>query len=459
MAPVGRSTIDVRGDPVQVLVIWPPHVPSYFNAGHHSPLYLTAGYLRAMPEVDSVTVVEGGLLNLNWKAVGDLLFQGDADVIAIMNDFDAVDGLERFIRYARELSPRSKLVTFGRLSSMVPGFFGNLDLDAVVGTGDYEAGVAAFVRAVADGGPRAGLPGTAVRVDGQWQPASEHGRLLPAVDWVLPDITEIPYEAYDRLYAQDAHKFCGIPFRRELVVPVARGCPIGCDYCEVHQIDGLKERRLPVPAAIEYIDDSFAKAPFEYVAFYAPTFTLRKPWVRDLATALMDRPRPVRWKCSTTVHHLDAELVALMGLSGCIRISVGLETLEPAGHGALPRTKQIHEEQFNELAGWCATAGIELNAFVIVGLPGTSPAGVARTRDAVRAAGARFRPTVYTPLHELNPAMTTDVISTYNRQMLPPGVTPADVDPADLYRFVFGVDDRLTTVFDRIPRRVAEAAS
>jgi radical SAM superfamily enzyme YgiQ (UPF0313 family) len=280
--------------------------------------------------------------------------------------------------------------------------------------------------------------------------------MLPVEEWVLPDVREIPYERYDRLYAQDAHKFCGIPFRRELVVPVSRGCPIGCEYCDVHQIAGLRERRLPVPAVLDYIDACQAVSPFEYVAFYAPTFTLDRRWVRDLADALLARPEPLRWKCATTVHHLDEDLVALMGRSGCVRISVGLETLEPAGHGALPRAKQIHEDQFLELGRWCRDAGIELNAFVIVGLPGTSAAGVARTREVVRQAGARFRPTVYTPFEQMPPTLTPAEVGHYNRQLLPPGTVPVD-DPADLYGFVFGAD-HLTTVYERIPQRAGGSA-
>lgn len=444
---------------MRVLVIWPPQIPSYFNAGHHTPLYQTGGYLRTLPFVDTVVTEEAGLLNMNWKAVGDLLFQGDYDVIAIMNDIDAVDGLERFIHYARQLSPRSRLVTFGRLSSMLPGFFGSLDLDAVVTSGDPEAGVAEYVRAVADGGPGAGLPGVVVRVGERWSPESGPGAMLPARDWVLPDVTEIPYVAYDQLYAQDAHKFCGIPLRRELVVPIARGCPIGCDYCDVHQIAGLKERRLSVQAALDYIDASRKAIPFEYVAFYAPTFTLNKAWVRELAEALLRRDDSLPWKCSTTVHHLDEDLVSLMGRSGCIRISVGLETLEPAGHGTLPRAKQIHEEQFLELGRWCGAAGIELNAFVIVGLPGTTVDGVRRTREVVREAGARFRPTVYTPFEQMRPTMRAEEIARFNRQMLPADSVRPGVDASDLYRFVFGVDDRLTTVHERIPRQTRDLVS
>lgn len=390
---------------------------------------------------------------MNWKAVGNLLFQGGYDVVAVMNDFDAVDGLERFITYVRELSPHSRVVTFGRLSSMNPGHFMRYDLDAIVQSGDYECGVAHVVRAVADGGPTGPLPGVAVRVAGTWHAPRQPGDTLPADQWVLPDVAEIPYAAQDRLYFNDDHKFCGIPFRRELVVPVARGCPVNCDFCEVPSIFGLRERRLSVDRAVAYIEEAYARQPFEYVAFYAPTFTLDRRWVTELCERFLTGPVQPRWKCATTLHHLTEELVALMGRAGCVRISVGLETLEADAQGTLPRAKHIEEDRFRTVAQWCAQAGVELNAFVIVGLPGTTPQGVARTVATAREVGARVRPTMYTPYHAMSPELSTPQISRYNRQLIaePGGTGDAD-ERAAWYAFMFGAEDRLTTVFESIPQ-------
>lgn len=450
-----------------VLLIWPPHVPSYFNAGHHSPLYMVAGYLRRQPATGRVDTCEAGTLSMNWKGVGDLLHQGRYDVIAVMNDFDAVDGLERFIEYARELSPDSRLITFGRLSSLNHGFFRQFDLDAVVQSGDYECGVAEYVDTLSRSGPPhippTGLPGVAVRQGEGWLEPVGHGGRLDPEQWVLPDIDEIPYQDYDRFYARDEHKFCGIPFRRELVVPAARGCPVGCDFCEVPEIFGLRERRLPVDAVIGYIRDSYDRHPFEYVAFYAPTFTLDRRWVRELCERFIEGPVSPRWKCATTIHHLGEELVALMGRAGCVRISVGLETLEADGQGGLPRSKRTEERKFCALAEWCDAAGIELNAFIIVGLPGTSAEGTARTIERARSVGARVRPTMYTPFHQMTADMTAQQVARFNRQLISgeaAGNATADGSAprpeADArYAFLFGREDRLTSVHERIPQRTA----
>jgi len=436
-------------------VIWPPHVPSYFNAGHRSPLYMVAGYLRRLPDVARVDVCEAGALNMNWKAVGDLLYQGSYDVIVMMNDFDAIDGFARFIEYAATLSSNSKLITFGRLSSVNPGFFRWYGLDAVVESGDYECGVAHFLAGLAARPaarqPPVALPGVAVRYGDTWREPSGPGEVLEPGAWVLPNVREIPYEAYDQLYARDDHKFCGIPFRRELVVPVARGCPIGCEFCEVPEIFGLRERRLSVDATVEYIGRAFAAGPFEYVAFYAPTFTLDRRWVRDLCDRLRTGPVFACWKCATTVHHLDEDLVRVMGEAGCVRISVGLETLDEKGHDGLPRAKRIHEDRFRQLAAWCDAASIELNAFVIIGLPGTTIAGTTRTVEFARSLGARVRPTMYTPIHNMTASMTAAQIAHFNRQFLI-GHEHSETTNA-LYGFLFGREDRLTTVYEGIPQR------
>ena len=66
------------------------------------------------------------------------------DTIAFLNDFDSIDTFSRALAYAKELCPQAQRITFGRLSKLIPDFFRTLDLDAVVESGDYEAGMDAY---------------------------------------------------------------------------------------------------------------------------------------------------------------------------------------------------------------------------------------------------------------------------------------------------------------------------
>lgn len=416
----------------RILVLRPPELPTYFNAGHHLPVFLASAYLRrCLGDSASVDALDAAALNVTWRELDDRLWDGGYDVIACMNDLGEMPVLGELVARARALLPGVRIVTFGRLSSRIPAFFERYDVDGIVRDGDYEAGLLAFVRRLSD--ERQPAPGVAVRVDGRWLPPTGPGALLPVEEWALPDVGEIPYEAYDRLYSRERSGFCGLPGRRELVIPVARGCPIRCDFCEVWRREGLRERRLPVGRVVDYIRDCRGRLPFGYVSMYAPTFTLRRRWVLELCDALIDLG-DVAWKCTTTLEHLDEALLERMAASGCGRVSVGVETLEPAAQSLLPKVKHCPTEQFDRVAECCARLGIELNCFVMLGLPGSTVEGTLATAAHIRARGGRLRPTFYAPYHEMRPDMEEHDIARYNRQLAPAHLR--DVDVAALYQLV-----------------------
>jgi len=438
---------------MRALIINPPAVCSYFNAGHRLPIFQVGAYLRSQSGISRVDCHDFGGLNATWKNVCDVLLRG-YDVIGVFNDYDGIDGLERFVEYARRLLPRARLITFGRGSKQAPEFFQRFDLDAIAASGDYEACVADYVRYLAGGEPPAGV----ILAGGEGFLPASPGRFLGPEEWVLPDVGEIPYEAYDRLYAEDLDKFCGIPGRRELVVPVARGCPIGCAFCDVPAMQGRRERRLSVERTLAYIVEAYARGPFEYVSFYAPTFTLDKAWVLAFCAAKRAAGLGFPWKCVTTLAHLTGELIAAMGQAGCVRISVGLETLSERAHLALPRIKRESAETLREVAARCREAGIELNCFVILGLPGDTPEDAEYTLRTALECGARVRPTIYTPYQLMRPEMTPAEFRAFNRQLFVDGTVPA-ADADRYYRlFYANAEDRRTEVMHRIPTRGAAAA-
>jgi len=433
---------------MRVLVAWPPHVPSYFNAGHHLAVYTTAAHLRTLAAAPDVQTNEYGLLNVSWKEIGEDLYQFSPDVLIIVNDFDTVDNLDRFIEYSRTLCPNVRIITAGRLSTEAPAPFRQYDLDAIVESGDIELGIAAYVDAVRQGAD-GDIPGVATRRDGSWHTPSAPGARFAAGEWPLPDVREIPYEHYDRLYARDQSKFCGIPQRRELVVPVGRGCPINCSFCDVPTVQGLRDRRLSPDDIVAYIEEAQAVRPFDYVSFYAPTFTFNRRWMIEFCDKMGASAHRLPWKCATAIPHLDEDLMRRMADAGCIRISVGLETLEPTGLATLPRKKQTDVLRFDELNQVAQETGIELNFFVMVGLPGTTLAGTRATIDAARSVGARVRPTVYSDLSALRSTTSKDDLWRFNRQLLFDG---RGEDSYPWYEFFFGRDEHVTSVMARIPK-------
>jgi radical SAM superfamily enzyme YgiQ (UPF0313 family) len=433
---------------MKVLCIIPPYVPSYFNSGHHLPVFQVAAYLRRSTTAD-VTAIDCAALNATWRDICRLLARR-FDAILMLNDYDAIDGFGRFVQYAREISPASRLATFGRASRDVPAFFDRFGLDGIGSGGDYELSMRAFLDYVVDGRTPSGLRVPTSKGAYRTHPVAVW---LPAEEWVLPEVSEIPYDAYARLYEDDLNKFCGIPRRKELVVPVARGCPVGCSFCDVPRQQGLRERRLSVERVVEYIRSTFDRDDFEYVSFYAPTFTLKRNWVLEMCAALRASGPNIPWKCVTTVAHLDEALIRTMADAGCVRISVGVETfaIEAAAH--LPRIKRESRAAFEAVANYCRAAGIELNCFLMLGLPGESPNQAVATMNSLIQDGHRVRPTVFTPYDQMRNDMSTTDAAGFNRQLFGQE-GPSRQERDFLYRALYANEaDVATKVQERVPGR------
>jgi anaerobic magnesium-protoporphyrin IX monomethyl ester cyclase len=429
---------------MKVLCLIPPSIPSYFNAGHRLPLFMTAGYLRKHFPEDIISCLDAGALNTTWKEICDTLSK-KYDVIAIFNDYDMVDTHSRFMTYVKKLSPETKSIAFGRLSKQIPEHFLSLGLDAVHHSGDYEAGIynyISYLKGNIKTPPGVMLSKTDIKMQGP---------ILSSDQWVLPDVEEIPYDAYNFLYKNDLNKFCGIPHRRELVVPIARGCPIGCAYCDVPPMQGKIERRLGVDKTIEYINTAFNTLPFEYISFYAPTFTLNHKWVKEFCEKILKEKRKYYWKCVTVLKTLTEELIEKMANSGCIRISLGIESLTNKKPNALPKCKQNMHAAFIEAASLCKKYGIELNCFIILGLPGDTPEDNEYTIDLCEKYGARIRPTIYTPYQDLDDKASQEEVMTYNRQIFVDNLISAQ-DETKYYDIFYKRLYKETQVMHNIPK-------
>jgi Radical SAM superfamily len=449
---------------MKVMAIWPPHIPTYFNAGHRMFLFSTVAYLRRLPEVKEVDVFDAGVLNRTWTDVARRLHAAQPDVILIGNEIGEVSGLGRFIQEARRLCARARLITAGRLSSILPEYFTRYpELDGIVAGGDIEAIMGHYVSALAQKQLLTSIPGLWVKTlsarGTEWQRPSSPGRLL--TDLPLPDPRDIPFSDYDRMYLDDRNRFCGISQRSELIAPVARGCPIRCSFCDVPVREGLSDRRPSVSRLLQYFDDAAQAYRYDYVSMYAPTFTLRSrwSWVRELCEVLKKQsPQPTPWKCTTMLSHLDRDLLIEMGKAGCIRVSVGLETLDPYGQATLPKNKRISERRFIDAAAWFREAGVELNCFVIVGLPGTTAKSVAYTRAVVEEAGARFRPTRYLDTSQMRADMTEEEIDAFSSHRWVRATDSAQ-ESHELYNLFLDPLLPVTQVQDRIPQRLPNKQS
>jgi len=399
----------------RVLLTWPPAIPTYFNAGHRLPLWEVSAYIQKHIGSAEVDVVDLGLLDRTWKEAADILLR-NYHLICILNEFENIEGLKRFVEYARAISPDSKLLTFGRVSGVIPRYFTNYSVDAIVHSGDFEVGVLTYCEMLLGKRSVEKCDGLLVHVKGEWL-ETKAGHFLDAENWEFPKVQKLPLESYARLSARPENRFSALPGQTELTIGVSRGCPVGCNFCLIPMYQGLHERRRSPISIVEYLQNAKESVHFDYVSMFSPTFTLDRKWTKEFCESM--EGLSIKWKCCTTVQHLDRELVLIMGRSKCIRISVGIETLEIQAQKTLPRIKQTEYSRLSSLAKWCSEADIELNCFVMVGMPGQTIEGLKSTFETIKALGAQARPTAYTAFGELKETVSeSELLRAYTRQLL-----------------------------------------
>jgi anaerobic magnesium-protoporphyrin IX monomethyl ester cyclase len=422
---------------LKVLAIWPPSVPTYFNAGHHLPLWEVSSYLRRKYDgLLKIEIVDAGVLNHSWKEIADVLLD-NYDLICVVNEFDNIEAVARIVEYCRAITPRCRIITFGRVSGVIPTFFCKYNIDAIVVDGDFETAVADYVDLLLGTTSIDTIKGLLVRSANDWT-STPAGRYLDPKDWAYPPLKEMPLAAYANISARPGNRFSAIPGRRELTIGVARGCPVGCDYCLVPMYQGLSERRRPVASVIEHIENAAKEIEFDYISMYAPTFTLNQRWTEEFCGAV--QPMVVQWKCCTTIRHLSEQLVGNMGRSGCVRISVGLETLDEPARLLLPQAKRISDGQIEALAGWCKSVGIELNCFIMLGMPGHTRDGLRYTFDHLNSLGIKVRPTAYTPYHRLTPSISDGDLSTFFVRQISREMQDSSITAEEFYSMELGAE-------------------
>jgi radical SAM superfamily enzyme YgiQ (UPF0313 family) len=147
---------------------------------------------------------------------------------------------------------------------------------------------------------------------------------------------------------------------------------------------------------------------------------------------------------------LNAELINLMSQSGCVRISLGIESFTNTAAIGLPKVKQDTLNDFKEIALICRKYNIELNCFIMLGLPGDTPQDVTNTIAICLEFGARVRPTIYTPYHTMHENMTVAEINRYNRQLFVPNLLTETITKEYYDIFYNNNNDKETRVMQNI---------
>ena len=199
----------------------------------------------------------------------------------------------------------------------------------------------------------------------------------------IADLDSLPFPAYEKL--------AGFPNRYELplfsyinapgaTMITSRGCPYQCSYCDRSVFKrGYRYNSADyVYRHIEHLRNRFG---VRHINIYDDLFTLHRDRIESLCTSLIEKRLGVQFNCAVRVGYTDDALLALLKRAGCLMVSIGIESGEPA-------LLEVHKpgvylDQVRDTVQRIHAAGLRAKGLFMMGLPGETAESAQKTSDLV----------------------------------------------------------------------------
>lgn len=147
------------------------------------------------------------------------------------------------------------------------------------------------------------------------------------------------------------------------------GCPLGCGYCSYPVTQGARWKTRSIGSVVREFSALRDRYRLRYVQLRDPEFTFNRRRTVDLCTALIEAGVPITWGCDTRLDTLDEELIELMAKAGCLRVTFGVESLNPQALRLMNRPV-FSPEVIKAKAACLKKNRMLAYALYIIGLPG-----------------------------------------------------------------------------------------
>ena len=159
-------------------------------------------------------------------------------------------------------------------------------------------------------------------------------------------------------------------------IQTMRGCPWKCIFCASEALK-TTEMRVRSPRSVvkemKQVVETFGTRHFYIVD---DVMTLWKEHILEICDLIDREGLVITFEGSTRANLVEEDVIARLVKSGLIRLSFGLETVDPEIRKTMK--KQVPLEHYVKANGICNKYGVEALNSVMIGLPG-------ETRDTVRA--------------------------------------------------------------------------
>jgi len=316
--------------------------------------------------------------------------------VAVWGDFHGENRFRDVLRWLRAHTG-APIVVGGPYPSVCHEDLLSEGLIDVALLGEAEPTAADLARALADDDALTSVPGIAWR-DGQGETRLSAPRP--------------PLASLDELPPADREVFPLAPYygmlnrrRRYTALWTSRGCDHRCGHCAVPRACGHWRARS-AKAVVEEISRLAIDHGIREVHVEDDDFLADRDRALEIARRLSAARFDVIWQAANGVRadELDEELLTAMAESGCYRIEIGLESLDPAVAERLGRP--FDPDRLARIVRLARRLGIEPGGYFILGLPGESLNSTARMAERARKLGlvlasfSLYRPVPGSPLYE-----------------------------------------------------------
>lgn len=167
-------------------------------------------------------------------------------------------------------------------------------------------------------------------------------------------------------------------------IQTMRGCPWKCIFCASEALK-TTEMRVRSPRSVvnemKQVVETFGTRHFYIVD---DVMTLWKDHILEIADLIAQEGLSVTFEGSTRANLVEDDVIARLVKSGLIRLSFGLETVDPEIRKTMK--KQVPLEHYVRANAICNRHGVEALNSVMIGLPGETRETVRATLDFLRHA-------------------------------------------------------------------------
>ncbi|MGB5217240.1 MAG: radical SAM protein [Smithella sp.] len=220
----------------------------------------------------------------------------------------------------------------------------------------------------------------------------------------ISDLDALPFPAYEKLkgFPRDYH----LPLFSYINTPGAtmitsRGCMYQCSYCD-RSVFKKGFRYNSADYIYEHMKHLREKFGVRHINIYDDLFTANRQRIVDLCQKLKRYPLDIHFNCAVRVGYTDDDLLKMLKNVGCLMVSLGIESADPA---MLSRHKSgVSLDEVRDTVQRIQKAGLRAKGLFMMGLPGETEASIKRTSDFIISLGlddmnmAKFTPFPGAPL-------------------------------------------------------------